>query len=94
MIEHKSVSTLETKLESVDAAVASHPLSSETVKRAHAIIEAIGKDNKELVERELAEHGLPGLEELGRMQLRGTVSWLKLRNQRYRVVKKIEKLTK
>ena len=51
MIKHRSVSTLQAKLESVDAAIASHPISSENVQSAHAIIEAIGKDNKELVER-------------------------------------------
>ena len=64
------------------------------MKKAHAIIEATGKDDKELVERNLADQGLPGLGELGKMQLRGTMSLLKLSRQRNKAVKKIEKLTK
>ena len=94
MINHESDAKLQAKLNSVDVAIAAHPLSSESVKSAHAIIEATGKDDKELVERKLAEEGLPGLEELGKMQLRGTMSLLKLGRERNKVVKKIEKLTK
>jgi len=94
MMNRKSGAELQAKLESVDAAIATHQLSSEPVTRAHAIIEAIGKDNKALLERELAEQRLPDLEELGRIQLRGTASLWKLHRERNKVVKKIEKLTK
>jgi hypothetical protein len=88
MINRKSDAQLQAELESVDAAIATHELASEPATRAHAIIEAIGKDNKELLERELAEQELPDLEELGRIQLRGSASWWKLHRDRNRVVKR------
>ena len=80
---------LQGKLKTVDAAIAAHPLSCEPITSAHALIEANGRDDKELVERELAAQGLPGLAELGRIQLRSSYSWWNLHRQRNKVLKKL-----
>lgn len=92
-MDRKSDHALQAKLESIDAAIAAHPYSSERFKGANAVIAATGKDGKDLVERELAENDPPGLEELGKIQLRGTASWWKLHRERNKVAKKIERLT-
>ena len=81
------------KLETVDAAIAAHPLSNEPVTSAHAVIESNGRDNKELVEHELAAQGLPGRAELGRIQLRSSYSWWNLHRQRSTLVKRISRHT-
>ena len=84
---------LQGKLKTVDAAIAAHPLSCEPITSAHAIIEAHSRDDKKLVERELAAQGLPGLAELGRIQVRSSYSWWKLHRQRNAIVKRISRDT-
>ena len=86
-------SRLRLKLTRVDAAIAAHLLSSDRVTSAHAIIEAYGRNDKELVERELAAQGLPGLADLGRIQVRSSYSWWKLHRQRNTVVKSLSRHT-
>ena len=92
MNDMKSLQQLQADIEEVDARIAAHPLSSAPVKAAHAIIESHGGNDKEAVSRELTEHDLPGLEELGRIQLVGSASWWRLHRDRNRLTKKIERL--
>ncbi len=85
----QSRSVLQGKLDSVNASIAAHPLSSVSVKQAHAIIEAREKSDKEGVARELAEQGLPDLPELGKIQVQSTVSWWQLHRQQNKLIKKL-----
>ena len=89
MFHRESLEELEAKLEAVDAEIASHPLSSERVKAAQAIVEALGTQDTEKVSKELADQNLPSLEELGKVQVDSTMSWWKLHRKRNNLVKKI-----
>ena len=89
MFHSESLEELEAKLEAVDAEIASHPLSSERVKAAQAIVEALGTKDTEKVSKELADQNLPSLEELGKVQVDSTMSWWKLHRKRNNLVKKI-----
>jgi hypothetical protein len=91
MFRRDSLDGLNAKLETVDAEIAAHPLSSTAVKEAHAIIEAKGEKDTAAVERELAERNLPSLEDLGRIQVKTTASWWRLYRDRKKLVHKIEK---
>lgn len=92
MFNSKSQQELQAKLDAADAAIAAHPLSSERIKRAHAIIESTDGDDKELVEQKLADEDLPNLAEVGLIQVRNSVSWWKLHRERNKVADKLEKL--
>jgi hypothetical protein len=76
----------EADLAAADAAIAAHPLSSEPVARAHAIIESSDRDDRAAVDARLAEEGLPGLAELGRIQVRHSLSWWRLHRRRRKVL--------
>lgn len=89
MFHRESLEELEAKLEAVDAEIASHPLSSERVKAAQAVVEALGTQGTEKVSKELADQNLPSLEELGKVQVDSTMSWWKLHRKRNNLVKKI-----
>ncbi len=78
-------------LAAVDAAIAAHPLSSERVTRANAIIEAADGDDKAGVEARLAEERLPDLAELGRIQVRHSVSWWRLHRRRRRILARLDR---
>lgn len=89
MFDRPSQEELQTRLDSVNAAIAGHPLASERVTRAHAIIESTTSD-KELLNRKLMDEGLPNLAEIGKVQLRHSLSWWKLHRARNRIVGKLE----
>ncbi|MEJ1191780.1 hypothetical protein [Pseudarthrobacter sp. CCNWLW207] len=91
MFHRESLEGLKAKLDAVDAEIASHPLSSDRVKTAQAIVEARANKDTEEVSRELADQNLPSLEELGKIQVNGTVSWWKLHRKRNNLVKKIDR---
>ncbi|WP_316298904.1 hypothetical protein [Clavibacter michiganensis] len=78
-------------LAAVDAAIAAHPLSSERVTRANAIIEASDGDDKAGVEARLAEERLPDLAELGRIQVRHSISWWRLHRRRRRILARLDR---
>ncbi|KZC94060.1 MULTISPECIES: hypothetical protein [Clavibacter] len=86
-----SVEEPRTPLAAVDAAIAAHPLSSERVTRANAIIEASDRDDKAAVEARLAEEGLPGLAELGKIQVRHSVSWWRLHRRRRKILARLDR---
>ena len=92
MFNRDSIEVVELKLEKVDAEIAAHPLSSEPVKEAQALIDAKGDKDNETVEAELASRNLPGLEELGKIQLSGTRSWWALHRRRNKLLKAQERL--
>lgn len=91
MFHRESLEGLKAKLDAVDAEIASHPLSSDRVKAAQAIVKARENKDTEEVSRELADQNLPSLEELGKIQVNGTVSWWKLHRKRNNLVKKIDR---
>ncbi|OUE28292.1 hypothetical protein [Clavibacter michiganensis] len=78
-------------LAAVDAAIAAHPLSSDRVRRAHAVVEAGDRDDRAAVDRQLAEAGLPGLAELGRIQVRHSLSWWRLHRRRRRILARLDR---
>ncbi len=78
-------------LAAVDAAIAAHPLSSERVTRANAISAASDGDDKAGVEARLAEERLPDLAELGRIQVRHSVSWWRLHRRRRRILARLDR---
>ena len=89
---HEGVDTLRRELEQVDALIAAHPLASPRIRAAPEIVgEARSRDAAE-IERQLADRGLPGAEELGRAQVAGTWSWWKLHRSRRRLVRRMERL--
>lgn len=77
------------RLAAVDERITHHPLSTAPVRDAFDVIERHGKENQEEISQELRERGLPSLEELGRIQLKTTVSWWKLHHDRRRLRKKL-----
>ncbi|PPI41718.1 MULTISPECIES: hypothetical protein [unclassified Rathayibacter] len=91
MAKRKSLEELRRKLASANAAIAAHAFSSDEVTRAYAIIESSEKDKK-LVAKRLEEEGLPDMVELGKIQLRNTVSWWKLHRDRNKIAARLDKL--
>ncbi|MBB5639899.1 hypothetical protein [Cryobacterium roopkundense] len=92
MFRRESLHELETKIATIDAEIAAHALASEPVKAAHEVIEANTGQDAEVVSRELAERNLPTLEEIGKIQVRGTVSWWSLHRDRKKLVEKVARL--
>lgn len=90
MFQRGSQHDLQAKLAKTDGEIADPPLSSGRVKAAHALIDEMGKDDKDALEKELAAHDLPSLEELGRIQIKHTFSWWKLHRDRKKLVGKLD----
>ena len=78
-------------LEKIDAAIASHPFSSEPFIQSSEVIERLGKENGELIFKELRERGLPNPDELGKMQLRHGLGWYRLHKKRKKILKKLQR---
>ena len=83
---------LEAKLRSLDARIAEHPLGSTAVKDAHAVITANAGAEKEVIARELAERGLPSLQELGSLQVRHSLTWWWLNRSKIAAESKLARL--
>lgn len=92
MFRRRPLHELEAKLEAIDRSLAQHPLASERVKKAHLIVGNKSDSDDATVARQLAEAGLPSLEELGKIQLEHTGSWWRLHRNRRKLLRKIEKL--
>ena len=92
VFRRESLPELEANLKKIDADIAAHPLAAPPVKQAQEIIEAKGEKDNDAVARELADRGLPSLEELGKIQLQHTGSWWRLHRDRNKIVKQISKL--
>ncbi|WP_431806772.1 hypothetical protein [Microbacterium paraoxydans] len=82
------------RLAEVDKLIAAHPLAQDSVREAHALIESTGERDKDALSGELAARGLPTLEELGRIQVQTTSSWWRLRRERKKILRKIERLAR
>ena len=92
MFKRDSAQEVELKLAEVDAEIAGHPLASDAVKEAQAFIDEKGDQDNAAVDAELAARNLPGLEELGKIQLSSTRSWWALHRRRNKLVKAQERL--
>jgi hypothetical protein len=79
----------ERRLADVDAKISRHPLASTPVTEAFAVIEKHGKEQQDAIAQELRDRDLPALEELGRLQVRGSFSWWKLHRDRRALLKKL-----
>lgn len=93
MFGRHDLASLQKRLEAVNAQIAEHPLASETVRRAHAIVEARGNADEAELQARLTDEGLPSLEELGKIQLRNTSSWWALHREKRNLERKIRKLS-
>jgi hypothetical protein len=94
MFGKASLEELQETLASTEAAIASHPLASEPVKQANAVIETTKAEGNEAVDRDLAARGLPDLETLGRITVQGSTSWWKLHRDRKLLLRKIDRYTR
>ncbi len=92
MFKRDSIDEVQLKLDKVDAEIAAHPLASDPVKEAQALIDAKGGQDNDAVEAELAARNLPDLKELGKIQLSGTRSWWSLHRRRNKLIKERERL--
>lgn len=93
MLVFQSLPSLQRRLQVVSAAIEAHPMSSETFQRAQAVITAHGNDDDALIERELAEQNLPKVTDLGRQVFQGAVSFARLHRERFKLEKRIAKLS-
>jgi hypothetical protein len=80
---------LEKRLTAVEGKLSEHPLSSDTVREAFAVIEKHGKENRGAISQELRERGLPTLDALGKIQARTSLAWWKLHRDRRSLLKKL-----
>lgn len=78
-------------LEKIEMEIAQHPLASPAVRDSFEIIERVGKDDVEPIARELKERGLPSLDELGKLQLRHSLSWSRLHKKQRKIRQKLAK---
>ncbi len=83
---------LEERLEANHSKIAAHPLSSPDVKAAQEVVEKEPEVGRDAVELELKQRGLPSLMELGRIQLKQTLSWGRLHRERKKLLAKIGRL--
>ncbi|ROS28647.1 hypothetical protein EDF22_0372 [Rathayibacter sp. PhB127] len=90
MFRRSSRERLQRDLDTAEAAIAAHVLSSERTKRIEAIIEQ-GAGDKDLISARLAEEGLPELHRLGLLYLRSWPSWWWLHNRRRAARRRIER---
>lgn len=82
------------RLAQVEEDIAAHPLASERVKLAQAVVDNADEKDKAEVNRQLTERGLPSLEELGKIVVQGTASWWRLHRDKKKIEKNIEKLSR
>jgi hypothetical protein len=92
VFRRRTLHELEVRLEAIDKSLAQHPLASERVRNAHLIVGQRGDHDEATIARQLAEAGLPSLEELGKIQLEHTGSWWRLHRRRSKMLGKIAKL--
>jgi len=94
VVNRTSPDGLRQNLLAVDAAIAAHPLASEPVTRAHAVIDEFRPAGKEAVAQELADRGLPGLVTLGTITVRESLNWGRLHRDRKKLMKRIDRLSR
>ena len=75
-------SALRAELAEVETLIAAHPLASARIRAAHDVVADGRSVDPTEVDRRLADDGLPGTEELGRVQLAGLWSWWKLHRRK------------
>lgn len=93
MFASETLKQLMARLKQVEADIAAHPLASERVKLAQAVVDNADDKDEVEVNRQLTERGLPRLEELGKIVVQGTASWWRLHRDKKKIEKKIGKLS-
>ena len=83
--------TLGRELETVDALISAHPLAAQRIRAAHEVVGDREPGETAEVDRELADLGLPGVEERGRTHVAGLWSWWKLHRRRRQLTRQIER---
>ena len=94
MFRTKTLQEFENELRAVETQISAHPLSAEKVVQAQSLVAESSDQPREAVEQRLRAAGLPGLEELGRLQLHHTASWWRLHRRRRRLHHRIERRTR
>jgi hypothetical protein len=87
----RSVDGLRAELEEVEALISAHPLASPRIRAAHEIVGNEESGDAADIDRQLADDGLPSVEELGRTQVAGSWSWWKLHRRRRKLRRRIER---
>lgn len=92
MFGRQSAPELEAELREVEKSISAHPLASERVVEAQKLVEERKGADQEALSRELADRNLPGLDELGQIQLRSTASWWRLHRDQKRLMRRLQRL--
>ena len=79
------------ELEEVDALISAHPLASQRIRAADAMVEQRKSHDAAAIDRELVAEGLPSVEELGRARVSGTWSWWKLHRRKMKLEREIKR---
>lgn len=75
-------SDLDARLAHVNAAIASHPLASRSLRAALAVIEEFSFGGTQLIEQRLAERELPTLDTVAQLHSMHAHSWWRLHHER------------
>ena len=82
---------LRAQLEEVDALISAHPLASQRIRAADAMVDECRSGDAAEIDEALVADGLPGVEELGRAHASGMWSWWRLHRRKMKLEKKIER---
>jgi hypothetical protein len=92
MFGRRNVSALETELREVNALISAHPLASQRIRAAGAVVDKRTSRTAAEVDEELAAEGLPSVDELGRAHASGVWSWWKLHRRKMKLEKKLRRV--
>jgi hypothetical protein len=87
----KNADELRSELQEVEALISAHPLASQRIRAAHQLVDNRESGDAADIDQQLADQGLPSVEELGRVQVAGSWSWWKLHRRRRKLERKIER---
>lgn len=92
MRHQSAIATLEFALKSIEEKIDAHPLASQRVRDAMAIIEERSDLDKDSLARELHDRGLPSPKEVRKIQFTGIFSWSRLQAKRNALMLKRDEL--
>lgn len=89
MVKRQPISVLKKQLADVRKSISEHPFSDPQVLKANEVIEANNGLEHSEIEKKLIEQQLPALEELGRIQLKGSFSWWALHRKQRKILQRL-----
>jgi hypothetical protein len=84
---------LEDRLHRNELQRAQHPFSSERFVAAQQLIEAADATDSETISRQLAEKGLPSVEEVGRITAQNLLSWGRLHREATKLQQRLSRMS-